>query len=106
MRGAGVRGSRSSGGGVAPRWSRSGREIFFRYDDAFMTVPVETQPTFQAGTPRVLFRDANYMGQRDFDVAPDGEHFLMIKRKEAPVGENQVNMVLHWNEELKGKVGK
>ena len=96
----------SSGGGQAPRWSRTGREIFFRNDEAFMTVPVETQPTFKAGTPRALFRDAIYMGQRDYDVAPDGEHFLMIKRKEASVGENQVNMVLHWNEELKGKVGK
>jgi len=96
----------SSGGGQAPRWSRTGREIFFRNDEALMTVPVETQPTFKAGTPRMLFRDAIYMGQRDYDVAPDGEHFLMIKRKEASVGENQVNMVLHWNEELKGKVGK
>ncbi|HET9308352.1 MAG TPA: protein kinase [Candidatus Sulfotelmatobacter sp.] len=96
----------SSGGGQAPRWSPRGREIFFRNDDAFMTVPVETQPTFKAGTPRMLFRDAIYMAQRDYDVAPDGEHFLMIKRKEASAGENQVNMVLHWNEELKGKVGK
>ena len=96
----------SSGGGSAPRWSRNGREIFFRSDDAVMVVPVEIQPVFKAGTPRVLFRDAGYQGSRDYDVTPDGEHFLMIKRKEAPVGENQVNVVLHWSEELKGKMGK
>jgi serine/threonine-protein kinase len=96
----------SSGGGEAPRWSRNGREIFFRSTDALFAVSVETTPAFKAGTPRMLFRDASYLGMGDYDVAPDGEHFLMIKRKETPAGENQVNVVLHWNEELNGKLGK
>ena len=96
----------SSGGGVSPRWSRNGREIFFRNDDAVMVVPVKTQPTFQAGTPKMLFRDPSYLGVQNYDVTPDGEHFLMVKRKDIPAGENQVNVVLHWNEELREKVGR
>ncbi len=95
----------STGGGVYPLWARSGREIFFRSEDRMMTAPVEIQPSFKAGTARVLFQGgsylAGYLGLGTYDVAPDGQHFLMIKEKEAPASSKQLNVILHWTDELK-----
>jgi Tol biopolymer transport system component len=94
----------SAEGGAYPIWARSGREIFFRSEDKIMVVPVETQPTFKAGTPRMLFQSANYLRLANYDVAPDGQHFLMIKEKEAPASSKEVSIVLHWTDELKRRV--
>jgi hypothetical protein len=91
----------STEGGSYPLWARSGREIFFRNEDKMMSVPVETQPTFKAGTPHVLFEDRGYLGLGNYDVAPDGQHFLMIKEKEAPASSKELGIVLHWTDELK-----
>ncbi len=46
----------STEGGTYPLWARNGREIFFRSDDKMMSASVETQPSFKAGTPRMLFQ--------------------------------------------------
>jgi serine/threonine-protein kinase len=91
----------SAEGGSYPLWARSGHEIFFRNDDKLMVIPVETQPAFKAGTSRMLFRGGNYVMLQNYDVAPDGQHFLMIKEKEAPASSKEVSIVLHWTDELK-----
>ena len=50
----------------------------------------------------MLFRSANYFYMlSNYDVAPDGQHFLMIKEKEAPPSSKEVSIVLHWTDELK-----
>lgn len=90
----------STEGGLSPRWARNG-EIFFRNDDKMMSVSVETQPTFKARAPRMLFRDKSYLAPGSYDVAPDGQHFLMIKEKEAPANSKEVSIILHWTDELK-----
>jgi serine/threonine-protein kinase len=97
----------STEGGSYPLWARSGREIFFRNEDKMMSAPVETQPAFKAGTPRMLFRGGGYLGYfgtGNYDVAPDGQHFLMIKEKEAPASSKEVSIILHWTDELKRRV--
>ncbi len=93
----------STSGGTMPRWSRNGQEIFFRYGNQMMSVPVETRPAFKAGTPRLLFQ-GNYLGGSNYDVAPDGQHFLMIKEKEAQAGSKEVNVILNWFDDLKRRV--
>ena len=90
----------SAEGGISPRWARSG-EIFFRNDDRMMVASVETQPSFKAGAPRMLFRDRSYLAPGNYDVASDGQHFLMIKEKEAPANSKEVSIILHWTDELK-----
>jgi eukaryotic-like serine/threonine-protein kinase len=45
----------STSGGQEPRWSRDGRELFYRNGDAMMAVAVETKPAFKAGVPAVVF---------------------------------------------------
>jgi Tol biopolymer transport system component len=90
----------SNDGGASPVWSRDGTELFYRSGSKTMAVDVETDPTFTAGKPRLLFtgryRDQAYY--RDYDVAPDGR-FLMIKTP-PELAARQVNVVLNWFEEL------
>jgi Tol biopolymer transport system component len=94
----------STGGGSYPLWARNGREIFYRSEERIMSVPVETQSSFKAGTPRLLFRGESYLGVGNYDVAPDGQHFLMIKEKEAPAKSKELNIILHWTDDLKRRV--
>lgn len=94
----------STEGGTFPRWARNGREIFYRNEDKIMNVSLETQPAFKAGTPRVLFQGGGYLGLGNYDVAPDGQHFLMLKEKDAPASSKEVSIVLNWTDELKRRV--
>ncbi len=67
-----------------------------------MAVSIQTEPTFRAGRPEVLF-EGSYRttpvpaGTQYYDIYPDGQRFLMIKREQAPA---QINVVLNWFEEL------
>ena len=97
----------STDGGREPVWSRDGRELFFRGPRGMMVVPVETEPTFRAGDPEVLFQQRyfDFLASRTYDVFPDGQRFLMIK--EGPATDDgsvplaQITVVLNWFEELK-----
>jgi eukaryotic-like serine/threonine-protein kinase len=91
----------SAEGGAGPRWSRGGRELFYRNGDKTMAVDVETQPAFRAGRPRLLFEAPHLWS---YDVAPDGTRFLMIRRDPSESGPPRVNVVLNWFEELKRRV--
>jgi serine/threonine protein kinase/Tol biopolymer transport system component len=91
----------STEGGTYPLWANSGHEIFYRNEDKMMVVPVETRSAFKAGTPLMLFRTSNYLMQGNYDVAPDGQHFLMLKEKEAPASSKELSIVTNWTEELK-----
>jgi len=96
----------STGGGTEPVWSADGRELFYRQGDQMMAVEVSTGPTFAAGEPQVLFEGRFEHGPvhiTDYDVAADGQRFVMVRRSEtAPA---QINVVLNWFEEMKAKVG-
>ncbi|MEQ1857133.1 MAG: protein kinase [Longimicrobiales bacterium] len=79
-----ARWSVSVGGGSEPLWSRDGREIFYRNGQGdVMAVAVRADPGFSVGTPSVLFPGADYQRNivhRQYDVAPDGERFIMVRR--------------------------
>ena len=91
-------------GSFHPTWSPDGTEIFYVSGDRLMVVPVETEPTFSAGRPSVLFEGSYVVSTilqvyRYYDVSPDGQRFLMLK--EAGAEDTQINVVLNWFEELK-----
>ncbi|MEP7327128.1 MAG: protein kinase, partial [Gemmatimonadota bacterium] len=72
----------SRDGGIEPRWSHSGRELFFKGPGQLMAVAVAPGPSFAAGTPRPLFSLSGYRSARNrqqYDVAPDDRHFVMIR---------------------------
>jgi len=62
-----------------------------------MVVDVTTGPTFSARPPRVLFEgpfDVDVSGDIDYDVAPDGQHFVMtlVERAAQP----RLRVLTHW----------
>jgi len=93
----------SRGGGIEPLWARSGRELFYRYDKSLLAVAVEMDSTFSAGDPAILFEGKYFGGRggRAYDIAPDGERFLMIKELDNTSSTAQIVVVLNWFDELK-----
>jgi len=96
----------STEGGTEPRWARDG-EIFYRSGGKMMAVQTTFKPSFSAGRPELLF-EGRYVPtlatMANYDVAPDGKRFLMVKPSEQDTSATQINVVLNWFEELKQKV--
>jgi serine/threonine-protein kinase len=88
-------------GGGSPRWSRSGRELFYSVDAKLMAAPVTSTSPFRTGGPALLFEN-RATGFLQFDRAPDGKRFLILEK---PPGEPplSVHVVQNWFEEFRGK---
>jgi len=71
----------SAEGGTTPRWSPRGDELFYRAPTGeLMAVPVSpTKDRFSSGTPVALFAAGIGYDQRDYDVTPDGQKFLLAR---------------------------
>ena len=84
-------------------WGRDGRELFYQASEDAMVVAVETGDTFRRGAPQRLFSlEPYYLGlNSNWDVSPDGQRFLMIKRVEATDETSPIIVVLNWVEELR-----
>jgi dipeptidyl aminopeptidase/acylaminoacyl peptidase len=83
----------SSAGGGNPRWRRDGRELFYQsLDGQLMSVGVQTQPAFVAGTPRPLFR----LDRKSpyYAVAPDGRFLFMVPESETR--RPPISLVFNW----------
>jgi serine/threonine protein kinase/Tol biopolymer transport system component len=97
----------STNGGRMPLWSRDGKELFYLSPDGAMMVSrVEAGRTWVAATPVQLFR-GDYLvttgaNTRTFDIAPDGERFLMVKDiQTANAPQASIVVVEHFDEVLK-----
>ena len=91
----------STNGGGLPIWAAAGNELFYRSRGRLMAARVSTEGTFSREVPRLLFEDGNY----GYDVAPDGQRFLItVPNPDAPARE--IEVVVNWVEELKAKVGR
>jgi Tol biopolymer transport system component len=102
----------STTGGTRPIWNPNGTELVYfdgpenpaaAASTAVMAVPIEYDPVFRAGVPRKLFEGEYLAPNADlhtYDMAPDGQRFVMIKAAEA---DEQVRLILvqSWVEELK-----
>jgi len=91
----------SADGGNEPEWSPNGRELFYRNGDKMMVVDIQTQPNFQPQPVRVLFEGSYLAGTHSYDVAPDGQHFLMIKQDQSLTFLTEARVILGWADELK-----
>ncbi|MDA2937668.1 hypothetical protein MYX75_05320, partial [Acidobacteria bacterium AH-259-A15] len=73
--------------------------------EAMMVVTIETEPTFTARSPEVLFTGRYYTGPgRQYDISPDGQGFLMMKKggqTEETSARPELIVVRNWFEELK-----
>jgi Tol biopolymer transport system component len=93
----------STEGGIEPVWSPKGDELFYRNGDQMMTVAINTQPTFSATTPRVLFEgryDPGLSLRPNYDVTSDGERFVMVRAAQG-LEQAQINVVQNLFSEVK-----
>jgi serine/threonine-protein kinase len=96
----------SSEGGISPMWSPDGRELFY-WNTGFtklMKVDISPGRNLSAGTPKLLFEFAAAVSRmvRIYDIAPDGQRFLIREKKNydlPPVTE--LRLVRNWFAELK-----
>jgi serine/threonine-protein kinase len=100
----------STTGGTRPLWARSGQELFYvAPTGALMRVGVERSASWSATTPTLLVKEGYFttpggLVGRTYEVAVDGQRFLMIKDgggKDQTVAPPQLIVVQHWIEELK-----
>jgi len=92
----------STEGGYEPKWSRDGKELFYRSADGdrVTAARIETEPEFRVIGYEELFEGKYLTGEfHHYDVAPDGR-FLMIQESEE-LTPPCIHVVLNWFEELK-----
>jgi len=101
----------STGGGNRPKWSRNGKELFYRTTDSKIMVATYTASgdSFRADKSELWspgqFTDPGG-GVNNFDLHPDGKRFAVLK---APGGEetaavNKVSFVFNFFDELRSKL--
>ncbi len=101
----------STAGGVSPRWSGNGKELFYMALDGrsgtVMSVDVSGNPAFQSGTPKTLFKPQGWISDRDdaayWDVSSDGQKFLLAAQPAASAAApaETFTVVLNWTALLK-----
>jgi hypothetical protein len=67
----------SRNGGDRPAWGRSGRELFFIFEDSIRVAALSRGAGFQASEPRPLFRLESDPGFSGLDVLP-GDSLLLL----------------------------
>ncbi|KPK77292.1 MAG: hypothetical protein AMJ89_02625, partial [candidate division Zixibacteria bacterium SM23_73] len=96
----------STDGGWQPLWSPDGQKLYYRDlgGSRMMSVSFDTDPELTIGQPELLF-EGEYRTPlafgRGYDIAPDGNRFLMIKLASMPPAPTKFNIIINWFEELK-----
>jgi serine/threonine-protein kinase len=104
----------STDGGRAPLWNRNSRELFFVNGSREMVVaPIGPGAQPQIGMRKTLFklRDEIYLANQEnytpFDIAPDGQRFMMARTVRTTAAKVAPLVVtLNWFEELRQRVAK
>ncbi|HEY4563360.1 MAG TPA: hypothetical protein VIJ36_10295, partial [Thermoanaerobaculia bacterium] len=93
----------STAGGVYPRWSRDGKELYFIAPDGkLMAVPIHATATMlDAGGPAPLFQTrrlgggSNVIGRsHQYDVAADGRFLINV---DVELSATPITLLLNWN---------
>ncbi len=98
----------SNGGGTEPVWGPHGDEIFYRRVWDMFSVPLASGGSaLQPGRPVKLFdgffNRAN-LGHAHYDVAPDGQRFVMVQ--ENPASFDRLKLVFGWGLEFPALAGE
>jgi eukaryotic-like serine/threonine-protein kinase len=93
----------STEGGEEPVWSPNGDELFYRNGQEWMTVALQLiAPAPVVSRPVLLFRgDYLNVPGRSYDVMPNGQSFILIRRTADTTPTTQLNVVVNWFEELR-----
>ncbi len=101
----------SHGGGLRPRWSRDGKELFFVASSAvngtgrLMAVPIDPGPPFRVGTPAAIV-DAPFApgtaNEYSYSVSPDGRRILVVQPTDDAI-RAPYTLVLNWTAGLQSR---
>jgi Tol biopolymer transport system component len=83
----------SSGGGSDPRWSRDGQQLFFRRgSEIHVATPALGRGQNAVAATSMLFK--TQVPVRGFDVAPDGQRFLLSLPVSTPAP--PATLIINW----------
>jgi Tol biopolymer transport system component len=102
--GGGAKWQISTAGGELPRWSRNGKEIYYRRVDYATMASVQVSgsgSTFVIGAEQTLFLAFQRFGLSSYDVSADGKRFLV--NSFGSETSKPMSLVVNWAEDLKGK---
>ncbi len=90
----------SANGGLFPRWSRDGGELFYsERPNRLMVSQIRTRPTLSVSKAAIAFEDkeGRYLNA-GYDVAADGRFLLVEQNDTYP---RQLNLIQNFLEEVK-----
>jgi serine/threonine protein kinase len=95
----------SGPGGVSPRWNARGDRLYYSQGINLMEVEIQFDPIVNVGTPRKLFSwvapvRRYYWAPPLFDVAPDGESFVIVKATKPDAPWQAIVVVENWFSEF------
>jgi serine/threonine-protein kinase len=100
-------------GGTHPRWRADGKELFFRNQNAVMSVEIDTTgQALRVATPVKLFEglflQAAIGGNvyADYDASPDGQRFAMMRGENRLAVPDHVVVVTDFFDELRATFPK
>ena len=90
----------STKGGSSPVWAPDGSTLYYFEGRSLMAVSVETEPRFRVTGREVLFEGeyVQYRWSRQYDVMPDGKHFVLVRSP----AQGNVEIITNWFDELSG----
>jgi Tol biopolymer transport system component len=94
----------SAGGGGEPLWAPRGLTLYYRIGEQVVEATLAATPSLRVVARRVLFSGpyASDIFHPNYDVAPDGKSFLMVR----PVDQTRgLVMVIRWAAELRRRSG-
>jgi eukaryotic-like serine/threonine-protein kinase len=96
----------STGGGEEPKWSRDGRQLYYRNDNVLMSVTIEPRATvFESSLPTQVLKGIYNLRNESgisYDVDPKEERFLMLRPAEGAADALSLRVITNWTNELSG----
>lgn len=87
-------------GGLQPRWSRDGKEIFYLDNGVLMAVPFSVKgDTFTPGTPQALFDTGSYASGRTtwkYDELTGGRFVVVERGADALEASRTIHVISNW----------
>ena len=99
----------SNNGGLEPRWSPDGRELFYVEATKLIAVSVDTSETFSVRSRTSLFEHPSLTNAfyPQYDISADGQRFIIpTPVEEAPGAKPMIRVVQNWAKEFRDREGK